>query len=366
MRKYYLDNIRWATVVLVVIYHVFYMYNGTGIQGGLRKITDLDVQYYDAYQYIVFPWFMMVLFIISGIVSRIYLENHTGKEFAKSRTTKLLVPTTIGLIAFQFIQGYFNMALSGAFDTMEGVPGFVRYLIMLASGIGVLWYIQLLWVYSMLLLLIRKIEKDRLWSFCAKVNAPVIILISALVFGSAQVLNTPIISVYRIGLYGLSFLLGYFVFSHDEVIDILKRYFILLLVIALALGTAFVIKYFGSNYADAPVNRTPLFVLYAWSACLAILGGAAKYADFMTPFTKWMSDHSFGLYVFHYLGISVIALYIAKPGLCHPAIVYIISLIAAFAFGYGLYAVISRIPFFRWAVLGIKGNKKKAGNENVQ
>lgn len=27
-RKPYLDNIRWATVVLVVIYHVIYMFNG--------------------------------------------------------------------------------------------------------------------------------------------------------------------------------------------------------------------------------------------------------------------------------------------------------------------------------------------------
>ena len=27
MRKAYLDNIRWVTVVLVVIYHVIYMYN---------------------------------------------------------------------------------------------------------------------------------------------------------------------------------------------------------------------------------------------------------------------------------------------------------------------------------------------------
>ena len=31
MRKSYLDNLRWVTVVLVVLYHVFYMYNAEGI-----------------------------------------------------------------------------------------------------------------------------------------------------------------------------------------------------------------------------------------------------------------------------------------------------------------------------------------------
>ena len=359
MRKNYLDNIRWATVVLVVIYHVLYMYNGNGIEGVLGKITALDVQYYDAYQYIVYPWFMMILFIVSGISSRLYLENHTAKEFAKSRTLKLLVPSTIGIFVFQFIQGYFNMSFGDALNNMPGVPGIVKYFIMLACGIGVLWYIQLLWVYSMLLLLIRAIDKDRLWNVCAKVSAVIIVLLSAAVYGSAQILNTPIICVYRIGLYGLSFLLGYFVFSHDEVIGILKRYFIPLLIIAVVLGAAFVMKYFGENYADAPVNRTPLFVFYAWAACLAILGGAAKYADFANPFTKWMGAHSFGLYVFHYMGISAVALYIARPGLCPPALVYLLSLIAGFAAGYLLYELISRIPFFRWAVLGIKGSRKK-------
>ena len=67
MRKSYIDNLRWVTVVLVVIYHVFYMYNAEGLSGTAGKITDLEVQYYDIYQYIVYPWFMILLFIVSGI-----------------------------------------------------------------------------------------------------------------------------------------------------------------------------------------------------------------------------------------------------------------------------------------------------------
>ena len=71
-----------------------------------------------------------------------------------------------------------------------------------------------------------------------------------------------------------------------------------------------------------------------------------------------MSRKSFGLYVFHYLGISSVALLIAKPGLLPSPAVYALSLAAGFVFGYGLYAVISRIPYYRWAVLGIKEEKK--------
>ena len=357
MRKRYLDNIRWAVVAVVVVYHVFYMYNGEGVLGGLGKITDLDVQYYDLLLYAIYPWLMPVLFLVSGVCTRLALEKMPDREYFKSRTTKLLVPGTVGLFVFQFIQGWISIKLGGGFDTME-VPGAVKYLIMALSGQGVLWYIQLLWVLTALLLLIRKLEKDRLWTRCGHIGIAGIALLALPVWGAAQILNTPVVVVYRFGFYGLVFLLGYFVFSHDETIELLKRYFIPLLLAAVALGIAFCAVYFGQNYADAPVNRTPLFVAYAWFGSLAILGGAAKYADFETTFTRWMGARSFGLYVFHYLGVSAVALFLAKPGLVPPALAYLLSLIAGFAAGYLLNALISRLPFFRWAVLGIKKEKK--------
>ena len=136
------------------------------------------------------------------------------------------------------------------------------------------------------------------------------------IWGAAQILNTPIISVYRFAFY-------------------------------------FVV-YNGLNYADKPINRNPLFAACAYVGSLAMLGGMARFGDFSNQFTEWMSKKSFGLYVFHYLGISTVALFIAKPGLLPAPACYLLSLAAGFTFGYGLYEIISRIPFFRWAVLGIK------------
>ncbi|MCR5848757.1 MAG: acyltransferase [Lachnospiraceae bacterium] len=359
MRRKYLDNIRWMTVVLVVIYHVLYMYNAEGILGTIGKITNLEVQYYDVYQYVVYPWFMCILFIVSGICSRMYLEKHTGKEFARSRTRKLLVPSTIGIVAFQFIQGYFNMNMGDGAELTSSVPAPIVAIIMCLSGIGVLWYIQVLWIFSMLLLLVRKIEKDRLWKLGGKTNILAIILFTVPVWVSGLILNTPIIVVYRFGLYGLLFFLGYFVFSHEEVIERLKKYFVLFLIPAVILGVLFCIVNFGKVYAEAPINRSPLFTTYAWFACMAILGGMAKYGDFENAFTKFMSKKSFGLYVFHYLGISMVAILLVKPGYISAVPAYILSTVAAFALAYILYEIISRIPVYRWMVLGIKKDKKR-------
>ena len=363
MRKYYLDNIRWITVVIVVFYHVLYMYNAEGILGGLGKITNLTSQPYDIFMYFVYPWFMPVLFIVAGISSRLFLERHTDKEFVKSRTRKLLVPSTIGLFAFQFIQGYVSMSLGTAFTDLAagGVPKPVIFLIMVASGSGVLWFVHLLWIYSMILVLLRKIEQGRLLIIGAKTPLWMIALFYIPIWGAAQILNTPIVSVYRVGFYFVFFMLGYYVFSNDEVMEKLKNHAILLIISGVAVCIIFSILYFvvygGMNYADKPVNRGPLYAACAYLGSLAMLGGMARFGDFGNSFTKWMSRKSFGLYVFHYLGISSVALFIAKTGLLPAAVCYLLSLAAGFVFGYGLYEIISRIPFFRWAVLGIRKEK---------
>lgn len=356
MRKNYLDNIRWFTVVLVVIYHVFYMYNAEGIVGVVGKITNLDVQYYDVYQYIVYPWFMPILFMVSGISSKLYLDNHTNKEFIKSRTSKLLVPVTIGLFAFQFIQGFVNASISGVINSDE-MPFVGKIIATILSGIGVLWYIQLLWIFSLLIIPVIKIEKGTLLNLGKKVNFPVLIALFVPAFLMAQILNTPLIVVYRFGYYFFMFLLGHYVLSHDEVIEVLKKWCLVLLAVSVVLCILFCVKYFGSNYADKPVNRSLIYIAYSYFMCLAVIGCFAKYFDFANAFTKWMSTHSFGLYVFHYLGISAVGLYLAKPGLVSAPIAYLLSLIAGFGGAYLLYEIISRIPVYRWMVLGMKKTK---------
>lgn len=116
MRRHYLDNIRWITVGLVVLYHVIFMYNGVVMAGVIGPFWE--IQYQDAVQYLLYPWFMVLLFLVSGMCARYYLEGHTDREFLAGRTRKLLVPSTIGLFVFWWIQGYFNMAFSHVFDQL--------------------------------------------------------------------------------------------------------------------------------------------------------------------------------------------------------------------------------------------------------
>ena len=81
MRKKYLDSLRGITILLVVFYHVIYIYNAVvpaRAQGGFYP-----VQYQDSVLYLLFPWFMALLFIISGACAKFYLDKHSISEFIK-------------------------------------------------------------------------------------------------------------------------------------------------------------------------------------------------------------------------------------------------------------------------------------------
>ncbi len=355
MRKHYLDNIRWGTIVCVVIFHVIYMFNGeaqAGVAGPFR-----EVQYQDALQYILYPWMMILLFLVAGASSRYYLERHTIKEFIRARTVKLLVPSTIGLFVFQWIQGYINMELSGAFDRSQ-IPGFLIYPILAVSGTGVLWFIQMLWIFSLGLALIRRFVKGRLYDFCGRIGMVGAIALFVPIYLSGYLLNTPVIVVYRFGVYGFSVLLGYFVFAHEEVVERISRFSVPMIALAAVLAGVYLYLHFGDNYADTPVFHSLSGMAYAWAACLAILGSVYRWGNRETSFTRFMTARSYGWYVLHYLPLSASALLLCRFTSLPPLVIYLIVLLCGVFLGLGLAEVLSRIPFIRWAVLGI--GKEKA------
>lgn len=356
MRKTYLDNIRWITVLLVIIYHVIYMFNGVTEYGVIGPFFEKQPQ--DVFQYIVYPWFMLLLFVVSGMSARYELEKKTTKQFIRVRTRKYLVPSTIGLLVFGWVLGYFNMQIAGAFESMSAVPGPILFIIMSVSGTGPLWYIQMLWIFGLVLVLIRKFEKDRLYKVCAKTNIWVLLMLVIVIFGAAQILNTPIVIVYRFGIYGIGFLFGYFIFSHDAVMEKLEKCWILFSVLGIACCIAFVIMFFGQSYPDHVVIDTFMCNAYAWFGTLGVLAFMKKWGNFENTFSKWMCSKSWGLYVFHYLPIAVSAWYITQniPGM-PVLLIYILVAVSGFAGAVVLYEIISRIPVIRWCVLGIKKTK---------
>ncbi len=361
MRKHFLDNIRWATVLLVVVYHVFYMFNACGVLGGVGSFAETQPQ--DAFLPLVYPWFMVLLFAVAGMSARYSLEKRTVKEFIGSRTVKLLVPSTLGLLAFHWITGYFNVRIGGGLEYMTEVPGPILYLIFVVSGIGPLWFAQVLWLFSLLLALLRKADRnDTLYTLCGRASPLVLALLFFVLWGGAQVGNTPVITTYRFGIYGAAFLIGYLFLSHEAMQEWLAKLRLPLLAVTLATAVAYTWYYYGQDYSADACLRSPFTNFYAWAATLTVLGCCKARFDKTSPLADYLSRSSFGLYVLHYLPL-LLAAYFLKCYTSLPApLVYPLCALAGVLGGLGLWEIIRRVPFLRYAVLGIPSKKQRTRN----
>lgn len=299
MRKPFLDNLRYSIVLLVILYHVFYLFNSVGV---ITNVEIPGIPALDAVLYVLYPWFMVTLFAISGICARYSLEKQTEKEFLRSKVRRQLVPSVAIIFILGWTSGWVTGQYADMFGTNSGaIPGFAKYLIWSLSGIGVLWYLHQLLIAEVVLVLLREIDKkDRLWQLGGKVTMPILCLMVLTMWGSAQILNTPVIEAYRNGIYIFAYLCGYCIFSHDRVQELLAKYAPALLSFNGLMAVVYTVRFWGENYAAMDNLKEFLTNAYAWNAMLAVLGAGKGWMDKETTFTRYMAPRSFGFYVLHY------------------------------------------------------------------
>ena len=363
MRKHWIDNLRWVTVLLVLLYHVIYFFNNKGVFGGIGGFGTYPQcsQYQDIVMYILYPFFMPLLFVLAGVSARYALEKKSAGEWFKARTRKLLVPGTIGLFVFHWMVGYFNMSVAQRQGVFDGTPALVKYGIMAVSGTGPLWFIQLLWLLCLVLLLVRALDKkDRFWTWCGKANLVVIILLGILFWvGEQTLVKQPrpqsadgLWNLYKPLFYLIPFLMGYFVFSHDAVQEKVKRAWIPLLACAAVSGIILIVTTFGQDNTSPQYLGTPLNNLYGWLMCLALMGWFKARFDRTGRFAGYMTRSSFGLYIVHYLVVASLGYMMKTYTQLPPWSMYVILAVAVFTLSPLIYEILHRIPFIRWCVFG--------------
>ena len=367
-RSHYLDFIRGAAVVLVVVYHVFFVRNHVLGFGGLLPTNAPG--FADAFATVVYPWLMFSLFLVAGVSARHSLNRRSNREFFRERTTKLLIPSTLGVLAFHsWTLGVLTTASApGLVD--PSIPPFVFPIVCVLGGQGPLWFAQLLFLYSALLVLFRRrspngatvadssvATRERVGEASLSSTFAWSLFFAAATFGvwgSAQVLNAPVITVYRFGIYAFAFFLGYLVFWRPSVEAALVRARLFWGACAISFGVLYFRRFFGENYADAAVLERLLTNAYAWTATLAILAFAKRYADRPTSFSTFLARTSFGLYVFHMFFVEGATLLLARYCDLPEALEIALVAVAAFAGSYATFFVVRRVPVLRFLVLGLR------------
>lgn len=351
---------KWSIILLVLVFHTISIFSSCKAP---MSFNAPGIPAMDGIGYMIYPWFMSCMFVAAGISAKFALEKRDGKTFIKERVRKLLIP----FVAYLILVGPFASALSFKVGNLDKVfsklPAFVVALIRVVSGMGPAWFLIQLFLISLVFLLIRKLDKNQKSQWLgSKVNITVLLILYFPVLLSAQFLYVSL--TFRNMLYLFMFLLGYFVFSQDKVIETLKAYALPLLFAGLGLGA--VQTYFCWGKVYQTVVNDWLVMLYTWVMILAVFGCFARYFDRHTNFTAAMSCLSFGIYLFHYLPMIYIAYLVTKLNLPY-LLNYIITFAGALAAAVLLTVIVKKIPVLNF-LFGLKPKKEvlPAGSDKSQ
>jgi glucans biosynthesis protein C len=353
-RNYFIDNIRSITVLIVIVYHVIYLFNSEGVP---KTIEKTGIQALDAFLYFVYPWLMNLMFLLAGISARYALQKRTKKQFLDERVQKLIIPFVGGMFLLAWVNGwvanhYFN------FFGENNVPVFIKYIIY-CFNIGPLWFNLQLFIVSIVLLLILLIDrKDSFWTLAGKSNFIVILALALPFWGSSFLLNVPVVTVFRNGIYIFVFLTGYFLFSQDIILEILVKFRLPLFLIGIILGIINVYYFYGENYAADECLQHPLTNAYAWIIILGILGVSQKHFNATNKFLEYIKSRSFYWYLTHipimaFFAHILITLF-KLPMILNYILLLFITLIITIMFC----EIVRLIPVLRYLLFGIRKTKK--------
>ena len=318
-RKHYLDNIRWITLCFVIIYHIFYIFNSSGVVSniGVTGIKELD-----SICVFIYPWIMCLLFVVSGVSTNYSLKSKTNKEFIKDRAKRILVPSLIGIFVYGWISGWTTNYYGDIFaGNGSMIPAPIKYIIFSLIGIGPLWYAHVLFIASLLIVLVRKIDKNKkLDILFSKINLPLLFSLVLLVWGSSFILNTPVVTVYRFGIY--------------------------------------TIVNYGANFGSNEFLTNIFTNIYIWFVILSAFGLAKKFLDFENKFTKYMNKNNFSFYVLHYTIQIIIAFVLVEYfKFSHFLFNYIILFIGTIIILPIVTEILKRIPIANKLLLGVSKRK---------
>lgn len=306
MRKHYIDNLRWIILLLLIPYHTAMAWNNWG---------EPNYIYFENNKYIssiiVFfsPYFMPLLFVLAGTSTKYALMKRTGKEYLLERAKRLLIPLLFGTILLMPVMTYigdkFNYSYNDGFFKHYRIF-FTKFTDLTGAdggfSIGQFWFCLYLFVISAISIGIitflknKSIKSLKITSFSIVMllGLPLPLLSELLSIGGKSLIE-----------YTYLFLLGYFVFSNDNIINKSEKNALHLFGIGII---ATVLNVYLFLWCDKEYDIFNYITKYIseWFMILALIGFSKKHLNFTGKVSDFMSKRSFLLYTWHFIWIVLI------------------------------------------------------------
>jgi glucans biosynthesis protein C len=376
-RLFYLDWLRVIAVFIVFIHHCsrIFDYQSYVLKSNIKSfIANISIGFFQL-------WMMPLLFIISGAGVYYSLKSRKAAGFIKERFLRILIPFLfIGLFIISPPQVYLHRLSNAEFN-----GNFFQFYPYLFSGLyphgnfpiqGMhLWYLQMLFVYSLVLLPIfipfgkNRISLISRLSFLFEKPLSLVLLFIPLaivgilmdIIGARLIFWKSTMGGWDGLTYMILFIYGYLIFPNNHIVNSIKRYSTIFLIISLVLTTPCI--YLEMSFDSLGSNHPIWFIVIvlraflSWSWLIAILGFGIRFLNFNNKYLAYTNEAVFPFYILHQTILVIIGFYVIQWNIS-IALKYVIIAVSSFIAIMIIYEVlVKRLNIFRF-LFGMKKLKK--------
>ncbi len=358
-RRYDLDWLRVLAILAIFIHHSQRFFDTDGWL--IKNATT-----YRAAQILLefeTSWGMPLILIISGASAFLALQKTRPRRYVKGLFVRLLVPLMLGMFThialLVYLENLHKGNFSGSFfafyphyfDGMYGFGGNFAWM-----GLH-LWYLELLFIYSLLCLPLF------LWLTRTSTGRGVLQKMGDLLANPASVLLLALPCIllilnldeetignqamggWSMAIYPLFFIAGFVILANER----LQKYIVqkrwIYLVMGLFLSSAHLFvgfqTVFPSLFPLANMLEDVLVCLVVWSWLQAILGFGMAHLNTNTPFLKYANEAVLPFYILH-MSVIVCVGYFVVQWAVPDLLKWITILVLSFAIIMGLYEYLVR------------------------
>jgi glucan biosynthesis protein C len=347
-RLYYLDWLRVLAILSVLFLHCgkIFDYHTTVVFNTVRSPV------LSAYREFGLLWIMPLFFILSGAAVFLSLRSRGKGEFIKARIIRLLIPLVlIGTFIinppYVYIERLFSGQAASGFiqwypHFFDGIYGFGGNFAPLGQGTH-LWYLEFLFIYSLILLPLFIRSKKLGISYLSKLSIhfekPWALFFLFLPISAASAIfefiglgGVRVMGGWDPISYLLFFTYGYLIFSNAQIQETIKKYNTTFLVAALILTALYVDSHFGvnlkipgvtrhdllNNGAILPLNHSVWIAVQAlrgllgWCWIIGLLGLGRRFLNFNNKFLVYANEAILPFYILHHTIIYIIGFYVVQ------------------------------------------------------
>ena len=321
-RLYYLDWLRVFAMFSIFFFHSdrFFDFDGWHVKNSVTSLaSSIHIEVFN-------QWMMPLFFILSGAAVYYSLRSRKAGGFVKERILRILIPWVgIGIFIIAPPQVYLERLtheeFTGTFfqfyypHYFDGVYAFGGNFAIIPLH---LWYLVLLFIFSMILLPVFLPHKGTGNSLISRLansfEKPWALLLLFIPLTAAALLSdvsglgfTRQMGSWDILSYLLFFIYGYLIFSNTHIQNTIKKYSlaaligaVMLTLVILALESPRVLYWWS------------LRALCAWCWIIAILGYGSRFLNFNNRFLGYANEAVLPFYILHQTIILIIGFFVVQ------------------------------------------------------